>query len=93
MYLPFHPCRRIGTDAAKQWLCKLKEEEVPVLVCLTHADRLYADLIPKDKSETLEPTGFKQQQIGRELQVCQMKYCFCGYCAYNTACLQIIHSN
>ena len=45
MYLPFHPCRRIGTDAAKQWLCKLKEEEVPVLVCLTHADRLYADLI------------------------------------------------
>ena len=66
---PFHPCRRISTDAAKQWLCKLKEEEVPNLVCLTHADRLYADLIPKDKSETLEPTGFKQRQIGRELQV------------------------
>ena len=36
-------CRRVGSQSAKQWLDRLQREKVPVLVCLTFADKFYAE--------------------------------------------------
>ena len=41
-------CRKVHTESAKKWLEKLQEENVPVLVCLTFADKLYAEHMTED---------------------------------------------
>lgn len=56
-----------GQVAIEQWLCELKAKDVPVLLCLTHADRLYAECINHDS--TLEPTAYKQKTIDADLTV------------------------
>ena len=63
---------RISTKPAKKLLeSLLKEETVPVLVCLTHVDRLYVEHIDKDVDNncTPLPTEFKKRVIGHELMV------------------------
>ena len=35
--------RRVNTDSAKKWLHQMDESGVPVLLCLTHADKFYAN--------------------------------------------------
>ena len=35
--------RKAHTQSAKKWLKRLQEEKVPVLVCLTFGDKLYAE--------------------------------------------------
>lgn len=40
--------RKAHTESTKQWLSILEKENVPVLVCLTFADRLYAELMGKN---------------------------------------------
>ncbi|XP_028411559.1 uncharacterized protein LOC114534202 isoform X2 [Dendronephthya gigantea] len=37
--------RRAHTESTKKWLSILEKEKVPVLVCLTFADKLYAELM------------------------------------------------
>lgn len=66
------PFRRISTKPAKKLLeSLLKEENVPVLVCLTHVDRLYVEYIDKDVNNdcTPLPTEYKKRVIGHELTV------------------------
>ena len=41
-------CRKVHTESAKRWLERLEEENVPVLVCLTFADKLYAEHMTED---------------------------------------------
>ena len=41
-------CRRVGSQSAKQWLDRLQREKVPVLVCLTFADKFYAEYMSED---------------------------------------------
>ena len=41
-------CRRVGSQSAKQWLDRLQRENVPVLVCLTFADKFYAEYMSED---------------------------------------------
>ena len=48
-----------GQLAIEQWLSHLKENDLPVLVCLTHADRLYSECV--DHDHILEPTKYKQK--------------------------------
>ncbi len=36
-------CRKVHTESSKKWLDRLQVEKVPVLVCLTFADKLYAE--------------------------------------------------
>ena len=36
-------CRKIHTQSAKKWLERLSKEKVPILVCLTFGDKLYAE--------------------------------------------------
>ena len=40
--------RKIHTGSAKKWLEKLQIAGVPVLVCLTFADKLYAEHMSAD---------------------------------------------
>ena len=64
MYLNCHgefiSDRKAHTQSAKKWLERLHKENVPVLVCLTFGDRLYAEHInekgvhpPKDFMSTV----------------------------------------
>ena len=50
--------RRAGSKSAKQWLDRLQREKVPVLVCLTFADKFYAEHMTEDgqhpKKETMK---------------------------------------
>ena len=38
-----HTFRKVHTESARKWLEKLQESSVPTLVCLTFADKLYAE--------------------------------------------------
>jgi len=40
--------RKAHTKATQEWLDRLAHENVYVLVCLTYADKLYAELMHKD---------------------------------------------
>ena len=60
--------RKIHTDPAKQWLSELEAEDVPLQVCLTHADRLYAELMGTEGNNP-DPTESKKQKIHEELDV------------------------
>lgn len=42
--------RKAHTKAAQEWLDRLAQENVYVLVCLTYADKLYAELMSADGS-------------------------------------------
>ena len=60
-------CRKVHTESAKKWLERLQEENVPVLVCLTFADKLYAEHMTEDgKHPSKESMKYK---LGVELSV------------------------
>ena len=42
-------CRKVHTQSAKKWLERLQKEEVPVIVCLTFGDKLYAEHMTKKR--------------------------------------------
>ena len=47
--LQYFTCfRKAHTKATQEWLYRLAQENVYVLVCLTYADKLYAELMSKD---------------------------------------------
>jgi len=50
-YLSFLVYRSLSSESFSKWLEVLKGKEVPMLVCLTHADRLYA-------AHMTDPTDF-----------------------------------
>ena len=52
--------RKAHTESAKKWLELLEDKSVPVLVCLTYADKLYAECMGKDGSHP-EPLVIKQK--------------------------------
>lgn len=61
-------CRRIFSDVAKEWLHYLESEDVPVVVCMTHADLRYNECMENEDGNP-EPTPFKKQEIGADLMV------------------------
>ena len=52
--------RKAHTKSAKKWLQLLEDKSVPVLVCLTYADKLYAECMGKDGSHP-DPQHMKQK--------------------------------
>ena len=64
-FLPFF--RRVHTESAKHWLEYLESEPVQVLVCLTHADRLYVEYLGEDG--THRPTDIVRKEIKIQLDV------------------------
>ena len=63
--------RRITSDPAKEWLRILKDEDVQVIICLSHADRLYVECIEDHKDDSSGPTEYKKRKIGSHLYVSQ----------------------
>ena len=55
------------TQSAKQWLEMLEDKSVPVLICLTYADKLYAELMGKDGSHP--DVSHIQQRVSEECSV------------------------
>jgi hypothetical protein len=53
-------CRKAHTESAKKWLEMLEDKSVPVLVCLTYADKLYAECMGRDGSHP-DPLKIKQK--------------------------------
>ena len=54
--------RRAHTESTKEWLSILEKENVPVLICLTFADKLFAELMGKDGDCDIEKikTGIEE---------------------------------
>ena len=60
--------RKAHTESTQQWLAILEKENVPVLICLTFADKLFAELMGNDGDYDIE-----QVKLGVE---CQLNVCF-----------------
>lgn len=43
-------CRSVSSESLTEWLSRLEKEDIPVLVCLTHADFLCDDLLKELKT-------------------------------------------
>ncbi len=61
------PPRKVHTQSAKKWLERLQEEKVPVLVCLTFADKFYAEHMTEDGKHPGKE--YMQQQLKEQLSV------------------------
>ena len=60
-------CRRARTQSTKQWLSILEKENIPVLICLTFADKLFAEKMKKDGDCNIEEI---KSLVEEELKVC-----------------------
>ena len=63
----FNNCRKVHTESCKKWLERLQVEQVPVLVCLTFADKLYAEHM---SNEGKDPDKiFMKREVAHQLKV------------------------
>ena len=66
--------RKAHTQSAKKWLERLQVEKVPVLVCLTFGDKLYAEHMRQGKhlkeEERHPPVEYMRHQVKEQLSVC-----------------------
>ena len=65
--------RRAHTESTKQWLSILERENVPVLICLTFADKLFAELMGNNGDYDID-----QVKLGveKQLKVCMLQKMF-----------------
>ena len=63
-------CRKAHTESAKKWLEVLEDKSVPVLVCLTYGDKLYAECMGNNCSHP-DPQKIKLK-IAEETEVSTM---------------------
>ena len=63
--------RKANSESSEKWVTKLKQREVPVLVCLTYADRLYSEIQKSYKKEHNQspPEGHIKKEIEEQLLV------------------------
>ena len=66
------PHRKIHCESSKKWLNILQAKKVPVLVCLTHADKLYAEYMTDDGQHPDET--FMKEQLPQQLRVSYYLY-------------------
>ena len=59
--------RRAHTESTKQWLNILDKENVPVLICLSFADKLFAELMGKNEDFDIEKV---KDGVEKQLNVC-----------------------
>lgn len=62
-------CRRCSTKPVSQWVEILKNSGVPVLICLTHADKLFASICLDDRGELKYSMDDARRLIQQELEV------------------------
>ena len=53
----------------KTWLKFLEDKDVPVIVCMTHADHLYTEFMDEEEGNPPEPTPYKSRQFQIDLLV------------------------
>ena len=59
--------RKVHTESCKKWLERLQVEQVPILVCLTFADKLYAEHM---SNEGKDPDKiFMKHEVDHQLKV------------------------
>jgi hypothetical protein len=68
--LSFGFCRRAHSESTKEWLSILDQENVPVLICLTFADKLFAELMGENGDCEIEKV---KAEVERQLTVCMQK--------------------
>lgn len=61
--------RRIFTQAAMEWIEQLDKSGAPILLCLTHGDKLYADKCINEKGKLLYTDDDAKRVIGNEFEV------------------------
>ncbi len=67
-------CRKVHTESSKKWLERLQEEKVPVMVCLTFADKLYAEHMTQEGK--YPDKRFMKKKLGEQLEVSLIiKFC------------------
>ena len=59
--------RRAHTESTKEWLSILERENVPVLMCLTFADKLFAELMGENGDCDIEKVKLG---VEKQLSVC-----------------------
>ena len=79
IYLYNHIYRKVHTESSKKWLDRLQVEKVPVLVCLTFADKLYAEQM-KDGEHLTDESKYPDKistkhKLQAELAVSYARYC------------------
>ena len=77
LFLLFVHCRKIHSESAKTWLDILHNESVPYLVCLSHADKLYANHMMSKVTDCTKSEAHRR--INMELQVLNRVNILC-YC-------------
>ena len=66
MYNILYVYRNFGSSASIEWIKRLENEDVQVLVCLTYGDNLYAEVMKETDNAT---TTKLAHNIKRELAV------------------------
>ena len=64
----FDSFRRISTESATKWLARLDQSGVPVLLCLTHADKFYANQCLRVYGDNCTD-NIASRVIGKEMEV------------------------
>ena len=59
--------RKAHTKATQEWLDRLAQENVYVLVCLTYGDKLYAELMSKDGRHLNQAVAKSELQKQKEV--------------------------
>ena len=66
--------RKAHTKATQDWLHRLAQENVFVLVCLTYADKLYAELMSKDGKHPNHSIAKPELQKQKEVSFVNILY-------------------
>ena len=61
--------RRAHTESTKDWLTILERENVPVLICLSFADKLFAELMGNNGDYDIEQV---KHGVEKHLNVCTL---------------------
>ena len=76
LFILCYCCRKVHTESAKKWLERLQVENVPVLVCLTFADKLYAELMTEDGQHPLKESVRYELAVEQSVSVSKGASCF-----------------
>ena len=79
IYLYNHIYRKVHTESSKKWLDRLQVEKVPVLVCLTFADKLYAEHM-KDGEYLTDESKYPDKISTKHKLQAELAVSYAAYC-------------
>ena len=72
MYSVFKIHRSVNTKDSMKWLHTLQSKGVPMLLCLTHADKFYAEHMSGDGSHPEESVMRNKVDQKLKVRLCQL---------------------